>query len=71
MNYVHIRATTDEMTPVDTLRLLADETLACQQKIRLLIDKDRELMAIWRSLEQVRSRTMHFYLSAGSLARGF
>ncbi|KAM5542954.1 hypothetical protein V8D89_003338 [Ganoderma adspersum] len=51
-NYVHIRATTDEMTPVETLRLLADETLACEEKIRVFIGEDHELMAIWRSLEQ-------------------
>ena len=56
-NYVHIRATTDEMNPVDTLRLLAEETLACEEKIRLFIGEDHELMAIWRSLEQVRTRT--------------
>ncbi|PIL33456.1 terpene synthase [Ganoderma sinense ZZ0214-1] len=58
-NYVHIRAVTDELTPVDTLRRLADETLACQEKIRVLIGEDRELMAIWRSFEQVRDRTIH------------
>ncbi|KAM5539460.1 hypothetical protein V8D89_006912 [Ganoderma adspersum] len=51
-NYVHIRATTDEMTPVNTLRLLASETLDCEEKIRLLIGEDRELMTIWRSFEQ-------------------
>ena len=52
---MHIRATTDEMAPVDTLRLLAEETLACEEKIRLFIGEDRELMTIWRSLEQVRN----------------
>ncbi|KAM5542953.1 hypothetical protein V8D89_003337 [Ganoderma adspersum] len=51
-NYVHIRAATDESTPVDTLRLLADETLACEEKIGLLIGEDCELMAVWRSFEQ-------------------
>ncbi|KAI1793299.1 terpenoid synthase [Ganoderma leucocontextum] len=51
-NYIHIRATTDQTTTLDTLRLLADETLACVQRIRLLIGEDRELMAIWRSLQQ-------------------
>ena len=61
-NYVHIRATTDESTPVDTLRLLADETLACEERIGLLIGKDRELMAVWQSFEQVRRRVTDYML---------
>ncbi|KAI1793271.1 terpenoid synthase [Ganoderma leucocontextum] len=51
-NYVHIRSTTDQATPVEMLRLLADEILACAQRIMQLIGEDRELMAIWHSFEQ-------------------
>ena len=58
---MHIRATTDGRTLVDTLRSLADETLACEEKIGLLIGNDRELMAIWRSFEQVRCRAVRHY----------
>ena len=57
-NYIHIRATTDQMTVMDTLRLLADEVLACAQRIETLIgSEDPELMAIWRSFEQVSNFT--------------
>ena len=63
-NYVHIRATTDESSPVDTLRLLADETIACQEKIGLLIGGDHELMAVWRSFEQVRRHATRYKIYA-------
>ena len=59
---MHTRATTDQSTVLDTLRLLADETLACGQRIRLLIGEDRELMEIWQSFEQVSIQaTCHSY----------
>ncbi|KAI1794775.1 terpenoid synthase [Ganoderma leucocontextum] len=52
-NYIQTRATTDQTTPIDMLRLLADETIACAQRPRELIgSEDPELMAIWHSFEQ-------------------
>ncbi|PIL22361.1 terpene synthase [Ganoderma sinense ZZ0214-1] len=51
-NYVHVRANADQMTAIDTLRLLADEVHACAQRTKMLIGEDSELMAIWRSFEQ-------------------
>ncbi|TBU54662.1 hypothetical protein BD310DRAFT_935496 [Dichomitus squalens] len=50
-NYIHIRATTDQMTPVDMLRRVADEVLACGERVELLIGDDAQLMGIWRSFE--------------------
>ncbi|TBU54657.1 terpenoid synthase [Dichomitus squalens] len=50
-NYIHIRATTDQMTPVDMLRQVADEVLASGERVELLIGDDAQLMRIWRSFE--------------------
>ena len=52
-NYIYIRATTDQKTPIDMLRLVADEVVACGDRIELLIGDDPELMEIWRSFQQV------------------
>ncbi|EJF61101.1 terpenoid synthase [Dichomitus squalens LYAD-421 SS1] len=57
-NYIHIRATTDQMTPVDMLRRVADEVLACGERVELLIGDDAQLMRIWRSFEHLRIRKL-------------
>ena len=59
-NYMHIRAATDEATVIKTLRLLADETLACIERIELLIGKDSQLKEIWHSSKQVSSHPVHY-----------
>lgn len=59
-NYIHIRAATDEATVIKTLRLLADETLACIQQIELLIGKDSDLKELWHSSKQVSSYPIRY-----------
>ena len=44
---------TDRTTPIDVLRILVDEIVACVQNIELLIGDDTELMEIWHSFVQV------------------
>ncbi|PIL25584.1 terpene synthase [Ganoderma sinense ZZ0214-1] len=57
-NYIHIRATTDQITAIDVLRSLADEVVACAERTSVLIgQEDPEMMAIWRSFEQVNAFT--------------
>ena len=48
-----MRATTDEMAPIDMLRLVAEEVLACGKRVDELVVDDAELREIWRSYEQV------------------
>ena len=68
---MHIRATADQATPMEILRSLANETLACEEKINLLIGEDRELMAIWRSHEQVGGHGMHHRRAYQRTQQGF
>ena len=57
---MHIRAATDEATVIKTLRLLADETLACIERIELLIGKDSNIKELWNSFRQVGSHPIHY-----------
>lgn len=57
-NYVHMRASADQITPVNVLRKLCEEVLECDRIALALAGSDKELANMWSRYVQVRARPL-------------
>ena len=53
-NYVHLRAETEQTSPLEVLRRLTEEVLDSAERIERIVSEDRELSALWHQYLQVR-----------------
>ena len=53
-NYVHLRASAEELPPMEVLRQLVDEVLDTARRIEKITGTDRELHVLWNEYLQVR-----------------
>ena len=53
-NYVHLRAETEQTSPLEVLRRLTEEVLDSAERIEKIVSEDRELSALWHQYLQVR-----------------
>ena len=53
-NYIHLRASAEELPPMEVLRQLVDEVLDTARRIEKITGTDRELHVLWNEYLQVR-----------------
>ena len=69
-NYIHMRATAEQITPASALRALANEVLDCTHTVKMLAEDDTEFISLWELYVQVSEITQQRKLHLNILLAG-